>query len=196
MRANAHRPSFFAHESHARNSVVARGERGSSLTSGTARMLRLPAHGFIIVGLLVSACTMSSSHKPLKPEDPTYREVRQSLDRLSALLAAKDPAMLAEFTASTDMLLIGSDADEIVEGRQAFEDFIHRLFALPVKLGWEWRTIRVSQKGDIAWVFANGDLVVRDAKREQRTAYRMTGVLEERNGRWTWRLFHGSAPGK
>jgi hypothetical protein len=33
-RANAHRPSFFVHDSRARNSVLALGERGSSLTFG------------------------------------------------------------------------------------------------------------------------------------------------------------------
>jgi hypothetical protein len=33
-RANAHRPSFFAHDSRARNSILALGERGSSLTLG------------------------------------------------------------------------------------------------------------------------------------------------------------------
>jgi hypothetical protein len=33
-RANAHRPSFFVHDSRTRNSVLALGERGSSLTLG------------------------------------------------------------------------------------------------------------------------------------------------------------------
>src|SRR5688572_24085792 len=33
-RANAHRPSFFVHDSRARNSILALGERGSSLTLG------------------------------------------------------------------------------------------------------------------------------------------------------------------
>lgn len=137
---------------------------------------------------------MTSPANLLKTQDPTHREIREKLDRLNALLATKDSAILAEFTASPDMILIGSEAGEVVEGGQAFEDFIDRLFALPLTIRWDWRTVRIAQERDIAWVFANGDVVVSDVSGEKRSAYRMTGVLQRHDGRWVWRLFHGSEP--
>ena len=40
-RANAHHPSFFAHDSHARISVLTLGERGSSLTFGKNNRMKI-----------------------------------------------------------------------------------------------------------------------------------------------------------
>lgn len=135
---------------------------------------------------------MHPDPRPSPPDaDP---EIRGALERLNALLRARDPELLAEFTACADMLLIGSEAEEIVEGRPGFEGFVHSLFALPVTLGWEWSRVRVAREQDLAWVFARGELVIRDVEGERRKPYRMTGVLQRRDGRWRWRMFHGSEP--
>lgn len=45
-------------------------------------------------------------------------------------------------------------------------------------LGWEWGTIRISREGGIAWVFANGELIVDDGTAAMRAPYRMTAVLQ------------------
>ncbi len=132
----------------------------------------------------------------LKSEDADYRQIRQALERLSTLLQTKDPAILAEFTGHDDVVLIGSEAGEIIEGTEAFVDFFRRLLALPVRLAWEWKTVRISREGEIAWVFANGEVVIRNGEGEKRAPYRMTGVLKQHDGQWRWRLFHGSEPAK
>src|SRR5688572_10199663 len=49
-RANAHRPSFFVHDSRARNSVLALGERGSSLTLGKRPMTAHSLLSWVVVG--------------------------------------------------------------------------------------------------------------------------------------------------
>ena len=45
--------------------------------------------------------------------------------------------------------------------------------------------------GDVAWLWLDGGLVL-DGRSHR--PYRITGVLERRQGRWIWSLFHGSEP--
>ena len=53
---------------------------------------------------------------------------------------------------------------------------------------------RSGSHGDVAWLFASGEVVVTDHGADTRVPYRLTGVLERRNGAWKWRQFHGSEP--
>ena len=120
--------------------------------------------------------------------------VLAGLDRLGSLLSAKDIAFVDEFAASADVRLIGSEAGEIAEGRVAIEALVRKLYALPVSLGWEWARRSASVAGTVAWVFAEGDVVIGRTGTVERVPYRMTGVLELDGGRWRWRQFHGSEP--
>jgi ketosteroid isomerase-like protein len=52
----------------------------------------------------------------------------------------------------------------------------------------------VSSVGDVAWLYAEGHVVISGDDSEQRSPYRLTGVLERMAGTWRWRLFHGSEP--
>jgi ketosteroid isomerase-like protein len=123
-------------------------------------------------------------------------EITEALDRLNTLVIAKDRAVLAEFDKSAELVLIGSKHGEIVLGPQAFATHIERLFALPISFHWEWEKIQVSLAGQIAWVFALGDLVVGGVSGVQRAPYRLTGVLEKQGARWVWHMYHGSEPAK
>jgi hypothetical protein len=120
-------------------------------------------------------------------------EIGQTLARLNTLLAAKDPAIAAEFATSADVLLVGSEAGEVVVGSDALPAFFQTLFALPLRLAWEWRTTRVTSCGSIAWIFADGEVVLDDGRQPTRKPYRLSGVLEK-GGRWRWRMFHGADP--
>jgi hypothetical protein len=127
--------------------------------------------------------------------DPeTSKQVQQRLDLLNQLMAAKDKGIVNEF--ETDALLIGSEANEVAIGRDQLDPFFEKLFALPVKVSWEWKETRVTSLGDVAWVYADGEVVQTADGKDTRAPYRLTGVLGRTGGAWKWRLFHGSEPSR
>lgn len=121
--------------------------------------------------------------------------VLAALDRLRDRLWSRDPAVVAVFTDDPDVLLVGSDDGEVARGRDEIGALMEDLFALPVRLRWDWKTRDVGFAGDIAWVFADCDVVIAGSGGETRKPYRITGVLQRAaDGCWRWRQFHGSQP--
>lgn len=123
-------------------------------------------------------------------------ELLDLLDRLNGLVRGRDLRVLEEFAPHDDTLLVGSELGEVARGPGEMEAFFRAFFALPYTAGWVWRAVDIAGLGDVAWLFAEGDVIVIGADGEQRMPYRLAGVLERRDGRWTWRLFHGSEPAK
>lgn len=98
---------------------------------------------------------------------------------------------LAAFTPEGDASLYGSEVSEIVIGRAALRSFFGQIFAKPHGPRFKLRDRRVSIRGDVAWFTAAAEV----AFGEQVLApYRVTGILEKREGRWLWALFNGSEP--
>lgn len=127
--------------------------------------------------------------------DPHTRDqVLASLERLNILMEQRDPSILEEFSTAQDVTLIGSQSDEVARTRPQIVALFRHLFALPATVNWEWRKVEVSSAGPVAWLFADGVLVVHAADGEQKSPYRLTGVLQKEKGRWRWRQFHGSQP--
>jgi uncharacterized protein (TIGR02246 family) len=121
--------------------------------------------------------------------------VLAAMDRLRDRLWSRDPAVVAVFADDPDVLLVGSDDGEVARGRDEIGALMRDLFALPVRLRWDWKTRDVGIAGDIAWVFADCDVVIAGADGETRKPYRITGVLQRAaDGCWRWRQFHGSQP--
>jgi hypothetical protein len=121
-------------------------------------------------------------------------QVTQALQRLGMLVSRKDPAVLLEFAADADVLLVGSGSGEVVEGPAGLRDFFTRVFRAPANVGWEWRKVRVSAVDDVAWLFAEGEVVIVSDATPRRRPYRLTGVLRRQGRRWVWKHFHGSEP--
>ena len=117
-----------------------------------------------------------------------------AIDRLGDLLWARDARIIEEFIDHPEVLLVGSEEREIARGRGEIESLIAWLFALPERLRWDWRHRDVCVDGDIAWVFADGKIVIASGDEEKRIPYRLSGVLQRTSGRWRWRQFHGSEP--
>lgn len=122
------------------------------------------------------------------------REVGSALQRLGMLVSRKDPNVIGEFAADAEVLLVGSENGEVVEGTAALRDFFTRVFRAPANVGWEWRKVRISSCADVAWLFAEGEVVIVADARPQRRPYRLTGVLQRHGRKWLWRHFHGSEP--
>jgi hypothetical protein len=116
------------------------------------------------------------------------------LDRMNTFMLARDPSVVEEFAPGADILLLASEANELAIGRVEIEAFFERLMSHPVTYSWDWREKKVSSVGDISWIFAQGDIVLRGTDGEMRMPYRMTAVLERQSGKWLIHQFHGSEP--
>jgi ketosteroid isomerase-like protein len=99
--------------------------------------------------------------------------------------------VLSLFAPDADATLIGSSLGEIARGPIELRAFLERLFDQPQTVSWEWDDVSISAAGDVAWLWLEGAHCL-DGRSER--AYRISGVLERRQGRWLWSLFHGSEP--
>ncbi len=131
----------------------------------------------------------------MRADATTEQEILAVFDRFNEVVPARDlPATMALFAQEADVLLLGSEAGEVAMGRGELLRFFTRIYSRPVRYSWVWRRRTVSCIGDIAWVFAEGEIVVRGVEGEKRGPFRLTGVLEKREGRWLLAQFHGSEP--
>jgi uncharacterized protein (TIGR02246 family) len=134
----------------------------------------------------------SSTAAPTRSE--AERGVRMALIRLNELLAAHDMAILEEYSPSPDTLMIGGGGERC-RGRAELAAFYEGLFAMPFTAKYNWREVDVSVRGEVAWVHAEGEVVMTAADgTETRHPYRLAGVLEPHGRRWQWRLFQGTSP--
>lgn len=90
-----------------------------------------------------------------------------------------------------DTTIIGSSVGETATGPIELRASLERLFESPDSYSWEWDDVSVSCCGDVALLWTEGALAVNG--RSER-AYRISAVLERRQGRWLFALFHGSEP--
>ena len=119
-------------------------------------------------------------------------EVLVALGEFRAAVAEKRiEGLLTLLAPDADTTIIGSSIGEIARGPLEIRPFLEELFDSPETLSWEWDDVNVSCCGDVAWLWLEGALVL-DGRSDR--AYRISGVLERRQGRWLWCLFHGSEP--
>jgi len=123
-------------------------------------------------------------------------QVLEMLERFNDLVFTGDQGVLSEFVPDEDVLLVGSEADEVAAGRDELAAFFARIFARDITFSWEWDRIEVSKAGDIAWFFTEGRVILTTAKGQRKSPYRISGVLERHGERWLWRQYHGSEPVK
>lgn len=122
----------------------------------------------------------------------TNRGIEDTLWRLGRLMYERDPAIAEEFAA--DAVLIGSEPGEVARGPKAIGDLLAGIQAKPYRVTWQWDGIDARVEGEIGWLFAEGSVVIEDRDRQRHLPYRLAGVLQHRDDRWLWRLFHGSEP--
>jgi len=98
---------------------------------------------------------------------------------------------LAAFTPEGDASLYGSEVSEIVIGHAALRRFFGEVYARPHGPRFKLRDRRVSMREGVAWFTAEAQVAFGD---RTITPYRVTGILEKREGRWFWAFFSGSEP--
>jgi ketosteroid isomerase-like protein len=122
----------------------------------------------------------------------TREEVLLALGELRAAVSQRRlEGVLSLFAPDADTTLIGSSIGEIARGPIEMRAFFEQLFAGPQTISWEWDDVSISASGGVAWLWLEGALVL-DGRSDR--AYRISGVLERRQERWLWTLFHGSEP--
>jgi len=122
----------------------------------------------------------------------TREEILLALGEFRAAVSQRRiEGVLALLAPDADTTLIGASTGEIARGPIELRRFLEQLFDGPQAVGWEWDDVSVSARGDVAWLWLEGALVL-DGRSDR--AYRISGVLERRSGRWLWSLFHGSEP--
>jgi hypothetical protein len=129
--------------------------------------------------------------KTTDAEDPA---VLAKLDRLNALVYARDPAVVDELWSDLGFRLVGSELREVDETREELAAHMTALFAKPFRVSWAWGQRKVTRHGDLAWVFADSEIVIAYPDRTERKPYRMFCIFQEIDGRWYWRVFNGSEP--
>jgi ketosteroid isomerase-like protein len=128
------------------------------------------------------------------PRRSAERGVRLALMRLNGLLSRRDSGVVDEFMACDDTLMIGAEAGERAQGLAQIAEAFQRMFQMPQTVSFAWREVDVAVRADVAWLHADGQIILKDGDGEQRFPYRLAGVLEPHGGRWKWRLFQGSQP--
>jgi len=122
----------------------------------------------------------------------TREEILLALGEFRAAVSERRlEGVLSLFAPDADATLIGSSIGEIARGPMEIRPFLEQAFASPHTVSWEWDDVSVSACGDVAWLWLEGALAL-DGRSDR--AYRISGVLERRQGRWLWSLFHGSEP--
>jgi ketosteroid isomerase-like protein len=122
----------------------------------------------------------------------TREEILLALGEFRAAVSQRRlEGVLSLFAPDADATLIGSSLGEIARGPMELRRFLERLFSEAQAVAWEWDDVSISASGDVAWLWLEGALVL-DGRSDR--AYRISGVLERRQGRWLWSLFHGSEP--
>jgi len=120
--------------------------------------------------------------------------VLAKLDRLNALLFARDPGIIEELWCDLGFVLYGSEEGETAETPAELQALFKSLFGRPYRLAWRWDRRRVTCQENVAWIVAEGRIEMIHPDRVEHLPYRMTGVLQKIGGQWRWRLFSGSEP--
>lgn len=122
--------------------------------------------------------------------------VRDALAALDAASARKDLGGLLDLCAE-DVVFIGSGDGEEAVGRDAigpmFAALAPQLEGLDFSLVWD--AVDVDVRGDVALLLGWGTAKLVTRHRDETFRYRLTGVLVRSDGRWLWRVYHGSEPG-
>jgi hypothetical protein len=101
--------------------------------------------------------------------------------------------VLALCALDLDLTVVTSE-ELLLRGPTEFRAFLDRYVEGPTTYSWEWDRHDVSVAGSVAWLLAEGVETAAGADHVVRHPYRMTMVLERREGHWLLRQVHGSSP--
>jgi hypothetical protein len=116
------------------------------------------------------------------------------LDRLSALVFARDPTIVDELWCDLGFALYGSEHGESAETRDELVALFQNLFSKPYRVSWAWEKRALNRHGDLIWACVDSQLEISHSDRTERAPYRLIGLFQKVGESWKWRLFSGSEP--
>jgi len=120
--------------------------------------------------------------------------VAAKLDRLGALIFARDPTVVDELWCDLGFTMYGSEQGERAESRDDLVALFSGLFAKPYRIAFKWQAPTVSRHADLIWACAFSTLEIVHPGHVQVLPYRLVCILQHVDGDWRWRLFDGSEP--
>lgn len=127
--------------------------------------------------------------------------IRQTLVDMNTLCAARDAkGFVALFDSRDDVMFVGSDKDEVFRGPDGVKKFTAMLFGAPFVFSFDLKDVSISQDGDFAWVFVDGNMIHTGDRgasvgKNSVKSYRFSVAMVKKSGHWKWQLFHGAVPG-
>jgi ketosteroid isomerase-like protein len=119
--------------------------------------------------------------------------IRSTFEALvDSVTVDRDPAAFADLWVAGDpsITMWGSDLDEVAEGSDAIRRLGTAIASSEHELRFHWQDIAVHERGEVAWLNANGHLKV-DADEHP---YRVTAVFLRGFAGWRCHTFSGSIP--
>jgi hypothetical protein len=131
----------------------------------------------------------------LRADPDRERELLASLEEMNRVWRERDLAgALALFAPDGDYALFGSDRGETAHGPDELRRLLEHFFAEALVYSWTWHRRDASAIGDVGWVMVEATIDEVGGGVDLHVPYRISGVLHRIDGRWYWRLFHGSVP--
>lgn len=120
--------------------------------------------------------------------------LREKLDEASALLFARDMAVVDMFWAGGGFWLFGSEAEQQDITREDLRAHLERAFSGPYRVRFVFEDVRVDRHNDMAWANADAVMEIHHPDRVTRGPYRLFALFQWIEGEWRWRVFSGSEP--
>jgi uncharacterized protein (TIGR02246 family) len=94
-----------------------------------------------------------------------------------------------------DVIFLGSQQGQTRIGSEEVRLFFEQTFEKDLTYSWEWTWHSFSFSDEIAWLAAEGVVVLKKkGLGETRNPYSLSAVFEKKDSRWLWRLYHGARP--
>jgi ketosteroid isomerase-like protein len=132
----------------------------------------------------------------MKADELTQTEVTQTLKGMFAAYKKRDlKGVLSFWAPDPDIVFIGSGSNEKSVGRTQFSASLKRDFSRADITGIDFKNFAVSSSGLVAWFSAEMTFRGIADSKEFGLPGRLTGVMENREGKWLWVQMHHSVPG-
>jgi hypothetical protein len=123
------------------------------------------------------------------------KDLHSRLNVFVEMIKRKDVSLVDELWGDGGFLMVGSEQGEICRTRAEVDAKLTAVFANPATLVFDWPKRTVTIVGSAAWIFAEGNVVLRRAGvADVRRPYLALCIFENRDGKWHWRQFFGSEP--
>ena len=130
----------------------------------------------------------------------TPEEAGAVIEALGAAFAAGSvEAVVCRFAPEGEVMYAGSESGEVAVGLPALREVLTKLFARDERYSWACNSVYALACGSGFAVLADATLFVDpwppdpDVGR-QTVPYRVSGLLEDHDGDWRWRVCQGSEP--